>query len=515
MHNNLDLNSIKFGQNSFFTSYTKKSSSQILVKQSITNLGIDLSDAMLLYSKLPKVSILTDKLNDVVTRIQRRLNDKSLDPASLDKYRNELAQVFLAKPTASFSDLPSTIQDLVNGYLQCAMVAAKHDTNKQTVMNYFPFGGFTTNETDCISHLKSREKFDTDVELDICSISEREELHTNIDKVLGGLQSLFPPLTKSGVWLIDLFKPRREEIKLAKPIDLELNEEEEKSGQTKFGKPNIKEQVTGKEKFIKNYVENIQYEFNEKDSHNPKMWNKFKLDSFIYFQLLNSKVDVVSNLKGRINFITNPNSAKHNNNLVVFVTALVNFIQKEKIGEIDAFKYICPEEIEHIVAPGNTQLRHLIHCNQITIYFKQDIDNQDQIKILRRLDKYLQHCIESSIGSPTIPNLKNGLKDSIYDQDQRLLDCVYVSYRDELVSQDGQLNFSIVPLSMRNRLAQVLHLTYPKYMRQNIEDLKVVSEPAQIKQVFYDIIKSVNSHEISAPKIKHIGQLIQIAVAGI
>ena len=124
-------------QNNFYHTFRKLDANIKLQKQQCVNYGQSLK---ILIASDDKTLI--DALNNIATRIQKRINRGNLTYNEINRYRDELIALIGGIFTIQ-------IENQINNFFKCCIVLSKHDTDGETKNNYF----YITNKTGSLKQL--------------------------------------------------------------------------------------------------------------------------------------------------------------------------------------------------------------------------------------------------------------------------------------------------------------------------------------------------------------------------
>lgn len=131
----------KVQQNNYFRYYHKKDKDITReYKMQAVNFGQRIKHLIVSDAQENALAI-ESKLNDIATRIQKRINRGNLSQSNIAQYKAEL-KTLLAKNYSSY-------EENINNFIKCCILLAKHTTSAATKYNYF----WLTNKTTALKQL--------------------------------------------------------------------------------------------------------------------------------------------------------------------------------------------------------------------------------------------------------------------------------------------------------------------------------------------------------------------------
>ncbi|WP_342220958.1 hypothetical protein [Candidatus Fukatsuia endosymbiont of Tuberolachnus salignus] len=128
-------------QNNFFVSYDNTNRYDIFLKKQVVNYGHALKEKISNHNKV----VINSKLNNIATRIQKRINRANLSSDDLSRYPKELDNLL--------KEDSGSQKENIRNFFKCCIFLSKHNTEKSTKNNYFYF----TNKTHSLRMLSKMD----------------------------------------------------------------------------------------------------------------------------------------------------------------------------------------------------------------------------------------------------------------------------------------------------------------------------------------------------------------------
>ncbi|MEA9445716.1 hypothetical protein SK355_11005 [Candidatus Fukatsuia symbiotica] len=128
-------------QNNFFVSYDNTNRYNIFLKKQVVNYGHALKEKISNHNKV----VINSKLNNIATRIQKRINRANLSSDDLSRYPKELDNLL--------KEDSGSQKENIRNFFKCCIFLSKHNTEKSTKNNYFYF----TNKTHSLRMLSKMD----------------------------------------------------------------------------------------------------------------------------------------------------------------------------------------------------------------------------------------------------------------------------------------------------------------------------------------------------------------------